>query len=137
MSRGWKDSEATMGDNGQYSCLKGDTSITVTQLVVAFDGLSVVVKQGGAADQCISGLGGLSAAQLRWVFSANTSAELSAQGLDVSSIAPNDDQDGVREWSDLSADCADSAITLAYPDADSGTYEYFYEAIMHLSLIHI
>ena len=131
MSRGWKESEATMGDNGQYSCLKGDTSITVTQLVVAFDGLSVVVKQGGAADQCISGLGGLTAAQLRWVFSANTSAELSAQGLDVSSIAPNDDQDGVREWSDLSADCADAAITLAYPDADSGTYEYFYEEVMH------
>ena len=45
------------------------SDITVTQLVVAIDGLSVVVKKGGAADQCISAMGGLSMAQLRWIFS--------------------------------------------------------------------
>jgi len=132
MSRGWKDTEATMGANGQYSCLVGDTSITVTQLVVAFDGLSVVVKQGGAADQCINGIGGLTAAQLRWIFSAETDAEMTAAGLDLSSVTPNSDGDETTKlWSELSADCPSAAINLAYPDADSGTYEYFFEAVLH------
>jgi phosphate transport system substrate-binding protein len=132
MSRGWKDTEATMGANGQYSCLVGDTSITVTQLVVAFDGLSVVVKQGGAADQCINGIGGLTAAQLRWIFSAETDAEMTDAGLDLSSVTPNSDGDETTKlWSELSADCPSAAINLAYPDADSGTYEYFFEAVLH------
>ena len=54
MSRDWKNSEATPGADGTYSCL--DTDVTVTQLIVAIDGLSVVTKKGGAADQCISSM---------------------------------------------------------------------------------
>ena len=68
MSRGWKDSEATVGADGYtYSCV--NTDVTITQLVVAYDGLSVVMKKGGAADQCVTDMGGLSMAQLRWIFS--------------------------------------------------------------------
>ena len=38
MSRGWKDSEASVGADGYtYSCANSD--VTVTQLVVAYDGL--------------------------------------------------------------------------------------------------
>ena len=44
MSRGWKDSEATVGADGYtYSCV--NTDVTITQLVVAYDGLSVVMKR--------------------------------------------------------------------------------------------
>ena len=65
MSRDWKSSEATVGADGYtWSCANSD--VTVTQLIVAIDGLSVVVKKGGAADNCISDMGGLSMAQLRW-----------------------------------------------------------------------
>ena len=46
MSRDWKSTEGTVDANGQLNCLVGDTSITVTQLVVAVDGLSVVSKKG-------------------------------------------------------------------------------------------
>ena len=75
MSRGWKDSEATVASDGYtYNCLNSD--ITVTQLDVAIDGLSVVVKKGGAADQCLTEMGGISMAQLRWVFSDWTEDEL-------------------------------------------------------------
>ena len=75
------------------NCLVGDTTISVTQLVVAVDGLSVVMKKGSAAETCVSTLGGLSVGQLRWMFSAETSAELTAAGLDMSSITPNGDGD--------------------------------------------
>ena len=129
MSRGWKDSEATVASDGYtYNCLNSD--ITVTQLVVAIDGLSVVVKKGGAADQCLTEMGGISMAQLRWVFSDWTEDELAADGgLDMNSTTPNNDDDGIREWGDLDASCDDSEIKLWGADSDSGTYEYFGEQV--------
>jgi len=131
MSRDWKATEGTVDENGQLDCLVGDTSITVTQLVVAVDGLSVVMKRGSAAETCVTTLGGLSVGQLRWMFSAETSSELTAAGLDMSSITPNGDgDDATHKWSELDASCADSEIVLAYPDAASGTYEYFFETVL-------
>ena len=133
MSRGWKDSEATVAADGYtYSCANSD--VTVTQLTVAIDGLSVVVKKGGAADQCITDMGGLSMAQLRWIYSDWSEEDLANHekgGLVMSSTTPNNDGDGVREWSDLhnSSACADSEIKLWGADSDSGTYEYFGEQV--------
>ena len=133
MSRDWKSSEATVGEDGYtFSCLSSD--ITVTQLIVAIDGLSVVVKKGGAADQCISAMGGLSMAQLRWVFTDWSEEDLANHekgGLDMNSTTPSNDDDGVREWSDLddSSACLDNEIKLWGADSDSGTYEYFGEQV--------
>ena len=91
MSRDWKSSEASVGEDGYtFSCLSSD--ITVTQLVVAIDGLSVVVKKGGAADQCISAMGGLSMAQLRWIFSDWSETDLANHeegGLNMASTTPS------------------------------------------------
>lgn len=133
MSRGWKSSEALEGSNGYtYDCVNSD--VTVTQLIVAIDGLSVVVKNGGAADQCISNMGGLSMAQLRWMFTDWTEDQLANHnegGLNMSSVTPNNDGDGVREWSDLSSSsaCQSEEINLWGADSDSGTYEYFGEQV--------
>jgi phosphate transport system substrate-binding protein len=133
MSRGWKSTEASVGSDGYtYDCANSD--VTVTQLIVAIDGLSVVVKKGGAADQCISDMGGLSMAQLRWIYSDWSEDNLvnhEKGGLDLNSTTPNNDGDGVREWSDLhdSAACQDSEIKLWGADSDSGTYEYFGEQV--------
>ena len=133
MSRDWKSSEASVGEDGYtFSCLSSD--ITVTQLVVAIDGLSVVVKKGGAADQCISAMGGLSMAQLRWIYSDWSETDLANHedgGLNMNSTTPSNDDDGIREWSDLddSAACLDNEIKLWGADSDSGTYEYFGEQV--------
>jgi phosphate transport system substrate-binding protein len=134
MSRGWKSSEAAVADNGYiYECL--DSEVTATQLQVAIDGLSVVVKRGGGADMCIADMGGLSVAQLRWIYSDWSESDLANHaegGLDMSSVTPSNDNDGVREWSDLSdsPNCADSAVKLWGADSDSGTYEYFGETVL-------
>ena len=133
MSRGWKESEATVGEDGYtYSCASSD--VTVTQLIVAIDGLSVVVKKGGIADQCTSDMGGLSMAQLRWIYSDWSEDDLANHeegGLEMNSTTPNNDGDGVREWSDLhnSDACPDNEIKLWGADSDSGTYEYFGEQV--------
>lgn len=133
MSRDWKSSEATDNGDGTFTCLTSGK--TVTQLQVAIDGLSVVVKKNGAADQCINAIGGLSVGQLRWIYSNWTEDMLANDtdgGLVFTSITPNDDGDGVREWGDLSSDasCADEQIKLWGADSDSGTYEYFGETVL-------
>ena len=119
MSRDWKGTEADRRDDGfTMDCLAGDTSRSARQIQVAIDGLSVVMKKGGAADVCVNThLGGLTVDQLRWMFSNEA---------DTGYTPANDDGDAIKEWSDLSADCGAAEIVLAYPDADSG-----------LSLIHI
>lgn len=128
MSRDWKESEATVNSDGYtFDCV--DSDVTVTQLIVAVDGLSVVVKKGGAADQCLTQMGGISMAQLRWVFSDWSESELEADGLDMNSTTPNNDGDDAREWGDLDAACDDSEIKLWGADSDSGTYEYFGEQV--------
>ena len=133
MSREWKSSEATANEDGYtYDCVNSDVS--VTQLIVAVDGLSVVIKKNGAADQCISSMGGLSMAQLRWIFTDWSEDQLANHergGLDMNSTTPNNDGDGVREWSDLhdSDACQESEIKLWGADSDSGTYEFFGEQV--------
>ena len=105
MSRDWKDTERSVAEDGYtMDCLVGDTSRSARQIVVAFDGLSVVMKKGGAAETCVNGMGGLTPDQLRWMFSAETAAELVAAGLDMSTVTPNaDGDDSTHKWSELSA----------------------------------
>jgi phosphate transport system substrate-binding protein len=129
MSRGWKAEEATSYGNGVYHCLKGDTSIQVTQLPVGLDGLSVVVKKGGAADTCVSTMGGLTVDQVRWIYSDYTAAELVATGWDSNSLANSDGDDSTHLWSELDASCPASEIKIAGADSESGTYEFFGDAM--------
>jgi phosphate transport system substrate-binding protein len=133
MSRGWKDFEVIVASDGYtYECLNSD--ITVTQLTVAVDGLSVIVKKDGTADQCLTAMGGISMAQLRWVYSDWSEDNLANHeegGLDMASVTPNNDNDGVREWSDLDASsaCVSQEINIWGADDASGTYEYFGEQV--------
>ena len=133
MSRDWRSSEATDNGDGTFTCLSSGRM--VTQLQVAIDGLSVIVKKNGAADRCLTAIGGLSIGQLRWIYSSWTVEMLvndANGGLMLASIVPNDDGDGVREWADLSNDgaCARNQIRLWGADSDSGTYEYFGETVL-------
>ena len=50
----------------------------------------------------------------------------------MSAVTPNgDNDDTTHKWSELDASCPDAEIALAYPDAASGTYEYFFEEVLH------
>ena len=76
------------------------------------------VKAGGATEACMQVTGGLSMGQLRWITSSlnrNTlQVDSEMPGLDLASIAPNDDNDNTPEWSDLDSSCADEQIVLAH-----------------------
>ena len=101
---------------------------------IAMDGVTLIVARGGDADRCVQSIGGLSVAQLRWIYSDWSESDLVYSqfgGLDLSSVTPNNDDDGVREWKDLgdTSDCLDQEISLWGPDLQSGTYEYFGEMV--------
>ena len=73
-------------------------------------------------------------AQLRWIFSDWSETDLANHeegGLNMASTTPSNDDDGIREWSDLdnSSACLDNEIKLWGADSDSGTYEYFGEQV--------
>jgi|TARA_B100001248_G_scaffold5570_1_gene3961 phosphate transport system substrate-binding protein len=133
MSRTFKPIEATLVDGERFfNCKSSD--IELTQVPIAMDGITIVLKRGGGAEQCVESIGGLSVAQLRWIFSDWTEDDLvysQEGGLELSSITPNNDGDGVREWSDFSENpsCEELNINLWGPDSQSGTYEYFGEMI--------
>ena len=67
--------------------------------------------------------------KLRWIFTDWTESELTDDGLNKTSITPNNDDDDLREWGDLDASCPDSEVKLWGADSDSGTYEYFGEQV--------
>ena len=133
MSRTFKPIEATLESGTRYfSCKPSD--IVLTQMPIAMDGVTLIVARGGDADRCVQSIGGLSVAQLRWIYSDWSESDLVYSqfgGLDLSSVTPNNDDDGVREWKDLgdTSDCLDQEISLWGPDLQSGTYEYFGEMV--------
>ena len=83
---------------------------------------ALMVKAGGDAQACIETIGGLSLAQIRWIASGSGRSALTTAGemppLDWNSVAPSDDNDGVREWSDLHDSCIDDEIILAHRSED-------------------
>ena len=83
---------------------------------------ALMVKAGGDAQTCIETIGGLSLAQIRWIASGSGRSALTTAGempsLDWNSVAPSDDNDGVREWSDLHDSCIDDEIILAHRSED-------------------
>mmetsp|Transcript_25054 Transcript_25054/g.83597 ORF Transcript_25054/g.83597 Transcript_25054/m.83597 type:complete len:1172 (-) Transcript_25054:119-3634(-) len=131
MSREWKDSEAVLLDDGYtFECIHSKNRIT--QMVVGVDGLAVVTAASGPAASCILTMGGLTLAQLRWMFSDWTDEQLRNDrngGVDVSSVAPHDDNNGVKEWSDLNVECAAVPINIYGAGALSGTSAFFGEAV--------
>ena len=73
MSRTFKPIEATLVDGERFfNCKSSD--IELTQVPIAMDGITIVLKRGGGAEQCVESIGGLSVAQLRWIFSDWTEA---------------------------------------------------------------
>ncbi|CAK0836955.1 unnamed protein product, partial [Prorocentrum cordatum] len=129
MSREWKSSEAQLMDDGYtYECLGSGNR--VTQTMVAVDGLAVAVARGSAANACIETIGGLTLAQLRWIFSDWSDAELQADGVSIASIAPSADGDSIKEWSDLDASCEETPINPYGAGDQSGTHDFFGETVL-------
>jgi ABC-type phosphate transport system substrate-binding protein len=136
MSRDWKDSEAVRLDDGYtLVCLKENADgvrVNVTQVQVATDGLAIVVKVNGAGHRCVTSpdMGGLTVAQLRWIYSDWSNDDLEKNvygGLNMKSVAPNDDNDGIKEWSDFHASCDEIPINTYGAGDQSGTHDFFGE----------
>jgi hypothetical protein len=106
---------ANHSESGLLDCLT--SSRQIVEVPIGRYPAALVIKAGGDVDTCLSGMGGLSTAQIRWMLSASARNKLASNigelpGMDLSSVAPNSDLDGLREWSDLSANCPDNEIVF-------------------------
>jgi len=135
MSRGWKSTEATVAADGfTYKCLIGDKSLSIAQIVVANDGITVVaydsLTEAGICLKKMNKDGGLTKDQLRWMFSSWSEEQLKADGWNPASIPFPDGNPSTRLWSELNPKCVSHPIGVAVPNKTSGTYEFFTEAIL-------
>ncbi|CAB9501436.1 Phosphate-binding protein PstS [Seminavis robusta] len=129
MSREWKGAE---GKEHQYvyDCLKGDTSRSAVKVDVAYDGITVILKKGGIADQCQQILGGFTIDQLRWIYSGYSESALEATGWNATSLKNSDNDTSTHLWSELHPDCAKEEIRLAGDILTEGTHTNFRKTIM-------
>lgn len=135
MSRMWHPEEAESDYSGyKFVCIEeasyAVTKRSVIQIDVAVDGLPVTVAANSSVAKCIAAMGGLTKDQLRWIYSNYPPSELELSGWNTSSLANSDNLDDTHLWSELSADCPSTEINIAGPDVESGTYEFFKEAIL-------
>ena len=130
MSRPWKSTEATVSTGGfTYQCVIG-TKRKAVQIDVAIDGLTVIIKKSSLPDVCIKAIGGLTFAQLRWMFSSYTLAKLTATGWSASALANSDGNDKTHLFSEISTSCPKTEIKLVGPTSVFGTYTFFLETIL-------
>jgi ABC-type phosphate transport system substrate-binding protein len=114
MSREWESTEAKHLDGFLYDCIIGK-NMSVIQVPVAYDGLTVAASLNGAASECIRILGGLSTDQLRWMFSIYNEDELKNTGWNASSIANSDGNSSTRLWNEIDYRCRIEEILIAGP----------------------
>ena len=130
MSRAWKSTEATVGSDGfTYTCLIG-TKPKAVQIDVAIDGITVIVKKGSLADTCIKALGGLTFAQLRWIYSSYTASKLTATGWPATALANSDKNDKTHLFSEISKSCPTTEIKIVGSSSAFGSYTYFLTTIL-------
>jgi ABC-type phosphate transport system substrate-binding protein len=126
LSREFKATEATLiaeSDN-QYQCAK--SSRIAIKVPVAVDGLTVIVKKNGKSwNECLKlRPGGLSAPELRWIFSNLTTLEPNKDD-----IKNNDGIASTKLWSELDSRCTAVAIIPIGPSSNYGTHDYFKEIL--------
>lgn len=103
---------ANHSTSGMLDCVH--TNRTLLQVPFGLTATALVTKADGPVAQCFATIGSLSLGQVRWVMSGLSDAALAAEGLDLASIAPNDDGDTAREWRDLHQGCVDQPIHLVH-----------------------
>ena len=107
---------ANYSTTGLWDCVNTDGQIIEIPYGRAAGAL--MVKAGGSTESCMTAVGGLSMAQVRWITSGSNVNILTSNGempgLIWNSVVPNDDGDGIPEWSDLHSSCDSQEIVLTH-----------------------
>jgi hypothetical protein len=107
---------SSFSSNGLWDCT--NTEDQILDVPYGRMAAAMFVKSGGETESCIATQGGLSMGQLRWITSDMSKNALQQNsempGINMASIAPNDDGDSIPEWKDLDSSCSNSPIVLAH-----------------------
>ena len=106
---------ANWSTNGLLNCTQ--TTSQLLEVPIGRMPASLFVMAGGVAESCLSTIGGLSMAQLRWFLSgASVSTMVQSgdlPGIELMSVVPNLDNDGIKEWGDLHPSCNQEPFHVA------------------------
>jgi len=133
MSRSFKPTEGVERTEspGVFDCTAGDEERSAIQIDVAYDGITVIVKQGSIGDECQQILGGgISMHQLRWIYSSYSDEMLEETGWDPNSLKNSDGDSATHLWSELDSRCAQEEINLAGDKIGEGTYDIFKQFVL-------
>ena len=135
MSRDFYEYEAKpMQNNYTYQCMMGDTTREVVQIDAVEQTLAVIVNETGIAADCLNIMGGLTADQLRWIYSSLKLKQLKKIGWKPNAIPGNDRNRKTHLWSELSSNsenaCAAIEIKIAGHRRSTNAYEYFKDTIL-------
>ena len=113
----WVVQDPDFSTNGRLDCKISNRSII--EVPIGHIAGAFAVKAGSETQTCIETLGGgLSIAQIRWIISAQSGSALQSggeyPGMDISSVAQNNDGDVYREWSDFHSSCPSDSIILVH-----------------------
>ena len=107
---------ANYSETGLWECINTDGQIIEVPYGRAAGAL--MVKAGGDTESCMNATGGLSMAQVRWMTSGSSRNILTSSGdmpgIVWNSVVPNDDGDGIPEWSDLHSSCDSDEIVFSH-----------------------
>jgi ABC-type phosphate transport system substrate-binding protein len=114
MSREWEKKEGLVRSDTPYvyDCQVGDKTRSVINVDIAKDGIALIVKKGGIADDCQQLLGGFTIDQLRWIYSSYSEDQLEQTGWDPASVPKSDGDSSTRRWSELDPRCAPVQIKI-------------------------
>ena len=119
--------EAKTENGWQYDCERSRRN--AIKVDVAVEGISLFVKQQGAAQKCIQILGGLTMHQLRWMFSNYSESMLIEEGWDSSSVPFSDGNQTTHLWSELHSNCDPEEILITGEPEGSLVRKYFVDNI--------
>jgi len=126
--------QASTTDGWSFQCKRSKQEREAVLVLLAHRGIVAAVSKNSKARDCIDLLGGgLTEAQLRWMYTSFNTKDLIANGWNPSSVPYLDDDDNTHLWSELHENCTASEILLALEEEGEGKddgMEYIFEHIL-------
>jgi len=120
--------EATTENGVTFDCT-GSRRSTI-KVAVAHSGIGLVTKFGGAAEECIKTMDGLTIDQVRWIFSQFNEQELVDTDWAQEAVPNSDGNDETHLWSELHPDCPAVEIRIAGPTEADSAYKFIKNVVL-------
>ena len=111
--------------NSNYNYKIPSNARVITQIPLAYDGITIFVKRNSVVLNCFS-RSGMTLSDLRWIYSNKDDNSIWSPTYSIHNVTH-------RTWSQLFGaynNCPNEKISIYGPDSQSGTYSFFQETVL-------